>query len=264
MIDAHCHPHDRRVTAPAEVLARARVAGVRGFVLAGVDPAGWSDAERIACAYTDVWLTLGVHPQVVAEVGEGAAQGMADALEEALAARGPRVVALGELGLDALVAAAETLPAQEALFVRQLRLAIALDLPLNLHVLRAHEQALSVLEREGVPARGGLVHSFGASPELAARYLALGLHLSFSGSVGWHAGSKAARSAGACPAERLLVETDAPDQTPAAHRPGPNEPAFLVDVVADLARIRGEDARTVADYTAENARRLFHLETEAP
>ena len=250
---------------PAAVLARARAAGVRGFVLAGVDPAGWRDAEQLAFGYADVWWTLGVHPQVVAEAGEGAAHAMVDALEAALEARGPRVVALGELGLDALVAAPDTLGAQEALFARQLRIAIALDLPLNLHILRAHEQALGVLERQGVPARGGLVHSFGASPELAARYLALGLHLSFSGSVGWHPGSKAARSAEACPADRLLVETDAPDQTPAAHRPGPNEPAFLVDVVADVARIRGEDARGVADYTAENARRLFHLQsTETP
>ena len=259
MIDAHCHLHDRRVRDPAAALARARAAGVGGFVLAGVDPAGWHDAERIASAHADVWMTVGVHPQVVAEAGEAAAHALVDALERALEARGPRVVALGELGLDALVARADTLAAQEALFSRQLRLAITRDLPLNLHVLRAHERALAVLEREGVPARGGLVHSFGGSPELAARYLALGLCLSFSGSVGWHPGSRAARSAASCPADRLLVETDAPDQTPAAHRPGPNEPAFLTAVVADVARLRGEDAARVAERTAENTRRLFGL-----
>ncbi len=259
MIDAHCHPHDRRVSEPAAVLARARAAGVRGFVLAGVDPAGWRDAEAIACAHPDVWMTVGVHPQVVAEVGEAAAHALVDALEATLEVRGPRVVALGELGLDQAMADRATLEAQEALFLRQLRLAIARDLPLNLHVVRAHGRALGVLEREGVPARRGLVHSFGGSPEIAARYLALGLSLSFSGSVGWHPGNKAARSAQQCPMDRLLVETDAPDQTPSVHRPGPNEPAFLSAVVADVARIRGEDAAVVADYTAENARRLFHL-----
>jgi TatD DNase family protein len=129
-----------------------------------------------------------------------------------------------------------------------------------LHVLKEHPRALAILREEPLPS-GGVLHSCSASPELAREYVALGLHVSFSGSITWHgADNKAARAAREVPRDRLVVETDAPDQTPEPHRPGRNEPAFLVAIVETIAHLWGVDFADAARITDGNARRLFKLE----
>jgi TatD DNase family protein len=182
---------------------------------------------------------------------------MVDALELALSAPPAHLVAVGEIGLHA--PSGQPLEVQRSIFSRQLVLADRAALPVCLHVLGAHGPALELLEARGPLPRGGVVHSYSGPPELVPRYLALGLSLSFSGSVTWHPKNRAARSAAACPQDRLLVETDAPDQTPLPHRPGENEPAFLLAIVDTIATIRSENAAAVATYTHENANRLFGI-----
>jgi TatD DNase family protein len=182
--------------------------------------------------------------------------GQIDALARLVAAQPPH--ALGEIGLDALGDAhKQSLPRQEAAFRTQLALARERDLPLVLHILRAHDRALRILTRDGVPRRGGVVHSYSGARDLVPRYLALGLHLSFAGPVASPAALRVHEAARAVPGERLLCETDAPFQTPLPHRPADNEPAFLPAIASALATIRGEAADDVARYTEENARRLF-------
>jgi TatD DNase family protein len=264
VFDSHCHLHDARVSDPEGAIARARAAGVRGFLLAGVDPEGWLDEERVARGHGDVFLSLGVHPQRVAEVGAEAARAMVDALAIRLAsASAPRAVAVGEIGLDAVDERKASLELQERIFRAQLAIARALDLPVALHVLRAHGRALEVLARDGVPRRGGVVHSYSGAPDLAPRYLDLGLHLSFAGGVTRASSRRARESVVRVPAERLLVETDAPDQAPAPHEGGQNEPALLPLIVGAVAALRGETAAEVACYTDANARRLFGIEETA-
>jgi TatD DNase family protein len=129
-----------------------------------------------------------------------------------------------------------------------------------LHVLRAHPRALEILESEVLPPRPGVLHSCSASAELLTRYLALGFHVSFSGAVANPGARKLQAAARAVPLERLLVETDAPFQTPIGRRPARNEPAFLVEIVRALAQIRDEPAEQVAQATSRNARRLFDEE----
>lgn len=238
-------------------IARARAAGVRGFLLAGVDPAGWRVEDELAQAYPDMAVSYGVHPQVAAAAGAEEVAAMLAELARVLAGRA-RPAALGELGLDALTEELRAaLPRQEHAFRVQLGLARQHRLPLVLHVLRAHQRALSILEEEGAPASGGVVHSYSGGAELAPRYLGLGLHLSFAGPVTYERARRVAAAVRAVPRERLLIETDAPDQTPAPYRPGPNEPAFLPAIAAAVATIRGEPIDDVARYTEENARRLF-------
>jgi TatD DNase family protein len=128
----------------------------------------------------------------------------------------------------------------------------------SLHVLRAHGPALEILA--SAPPRAGVLHSCSASSEVTRRYLKLGLSISFAGSVTRARARKVRDALKVVPRERLLVETDAPDQTPDARRPAPNEPAFLVEIVAAIAQIRGEPADLVAAYTSANARRLFGIE----
>lgn len=257
MYDTHCHLHDERLRgdAPAAI-ARATAAGVRRMLLAGVDPAGWRVEDQLGAAHPELTLSYGIHPQIVALVDDAECDRMLVALDAALAARGPNVVALGEIGLDGVGERAATLARQERVFVEQLALARKHRLPVALHVLRQHPQAIAVYARHAPPA--GLLHSCSSSPELTRQWVELGLSISFSGSLTWHArDNKAARALAVVPQARLLVETDAPDQTPEPQRPGRNEPAFLVAIVAAVAQIWGVEFAEAARITDENARRLL-------
>jgi TatD DNase family protein len=258
--DSHCHLHDERLLPEAEaVVARARAAGVTRMLLAGVEPYGWAVEDRLCAAHPDLLrASYGIHPQLIAAVDDATCDGMLVALERALATRGPAVVALGEIGLDGMGerAAPAALARQERLFLAQLELARRHRLPVALHVLKQHPRALQLLEK-GAPWRG-VLHSCSASAELAREYVALGLDVSFSGSLTWHGGhNKAKKALLGLPRERVLVETDAPDQTPEAQRPGRNEPAFLVAIVAAVAQIWGVEIAEAARITDENARRLL-------
>jgi TatD DNase family protein len=260
VFDSHAHLQDARIADPAAVWARARAAGVKRALLAGVDAADWErqaalqHLEGISCS-------VGIHPQVVDALSPPERSNQLDALERVLAERRPSVVALGEIGMDGVGSRRATYGPQAELFEAQLRLAREYDLPVILHILRAHEEALKVLDRVGLPEAGGVVHSYSGSAELVPRYVEHGLVLSFSGSVTWHDSGRAARAVRACPLDRLLVETDSPDQTPKAHRPDPNEPAFLSDVVRVVAELRGSTAEEIAEVTARNACRTFRLES---
>jgi len=263
MFDSHCHLHDVRLVADAaEVWARACAVGVTGALLAGVDPPGWLDEARLCVAYRGLFASYGLHPQIVASLDDNGLDRMLAALDDALAEPplGVHAVAIGEIGLDGLDDRRASLGLQERAFRAQLQRARRAGLPLSLHILAAHPRAIEVLADEGVPPAGGVVHSYSGSAELARDYLALGLSLSFAGPVANPAAKKAHRAAEMVPRDRLLVETDAPDQTPGPHRPARNEPAFLVANIAALAQIRGESPAEVAAYTEANARRLFRLE----
>lgn len=262
MFDTHCHLGELDDVDAA--IARARQAGVGRMLLAGVSPRGWDADDALAARHAGLVVSYGLHPQLVHELDDAACDAALDALERKLAARDRRVVAVGEIGLDAVEARRGTLERQARVFRRQLAIARAHALPVALHVLRAHPQALAVLGDEGAP-HGGVLHSCSASPELTREYLALGLYVSFSGSITWHDGAnKAARAAAVVPRHGLVVETDAPDQTPEPHRPGRNEPAFLVAIVAAVAHIWGVDFAEAARVTDDNARRLFDPPAQDP
>ncbi len=258
MFDSHCHLHDARVRDPEAQIARARAAGVRGFLLAGVDPDGWRDEERLAAAHPEVAIALGVHPQIVAALDDARAEAMVAQLADRLAS-GPRPAAVGEIGLDGLGERKASLERQARAFRAQLALAREADLPVSLHILRAHGHALAILRGDGVPHAGGVVHSYSGDPALVRDYLALGLSLSFAGTVTKPNARRAREAVSLVPRERLLVETDAPDQTPDPHAPAPNEPAFLPAIVEAIAALRAEAPADVARYTDDNARRLFRL-----
>lgn len=259
MFDSHAHLQDARVADPVGVWSRARAVGVQRVLLAGVDAEDWARQAALA-SLPGVHRSVGIHPQVAAALDDDERAVQLSALREALERSSPSVVALGEIGMDGVGDRRDRFAAQAELFAGQLRLARRHDLPVLLHVLRAHEEALKILSDVGVPSAGGVVHSYSGSPELVPRYLAHGLHLSFSGSVTWHPDGRAARAVRACPLDRLLVETDAPDQTPLARRPAANEPSFLPDVVRAVAEIRGEPVDLVAHATYQNACRVLRIQ----
>ena len=257
MIDSHCHLDGPAFDADrGEVLVRAHAAGVTDVVVPAIGPDGWADLRALAAAHAGVHFGLGIHPQLVPELDARHDDRLLADLEAALERGG--AVAVGECGLDApAMDAGAPLDRQIVLLRGQLTLARRFRLPAILHVLRAHEAALRILREEPLPA-GGVLHSWSGSADQVAAFAALGLHFSFAGPVTYERARKPAAAARAVPADRLLVETDAPDQTPRPRR-GRNEPALLALVAAALAEAIGVTTAELDRRTTENARALFRL-----
>ncbi len=262
VIDAHCHLDSDRFPGGADkVVEQASAAGVNGIVMAGTTPEAWAVQSRLAARHRRVWPVYGVHPWWAARLDAGALAAAMDALAAACSGDGyVRPVAIGETGLDGSpLAPPESLGPQEASFRAHLALARRLDKPIVLHILRSHDRALRVLREVGVPDAGGMVHSYSGSAELARAYQALGLHISFCGSVARPQSRRLRAAAAATAAERLLIETDAPDQAPPPRTGELNRPAWLPVVAQAVADARADDVAAIAALTASNASRLFGL-----
>ena len=227
MLDAHVHLDFPEVAEGA--IERARAAGVKGFVVPGVEPTQWQRAADM-----ELPMCVGVHPQRDVEI-------TTDALVEA--ARRFGAVGIGECGLDRR--GPTTHDAQLASLRAHIAAAHELDLPLVLHVVQRHGAALDELDS----TTRGMVHAFVGSTEVAKRWLDLGYHLSVGPMV---SRSRKLREAVVhIPRDRLLLETDAPD--------GVAEPAELVDVLDAVAELRSESREEIEQATEANARRLFGL-----
>lgn len=262
LVDAHCHLDSDRLGAPPdEVLAGARAAGVGEIVMAGVEPSGWAAQVGLVRRFEGVFPVFGIHPQFVPELDLKSLEVMLGELEGAIGGNlGIRAVALGETGLDRLSAATRGgIALQEVALRAQLRMARRADLPVVLHLLRSDELALRVLREEGLPGRGGVVHSFSGSKEFALALVKLGLHVSFCGTVAYPQSRRLREAVAAVPGERLLIETDSPDQSPPPWRGTPNRPQHLPIIARAVAEIRGETPDELARVTRANARRLFGL-----
>jgi len=257
LIDTHCHLDKAAFEGDRDsVLERARGAGVSTFVVPATGPAGWRPLLAFASARPGVHVGLGIHPQLLPEIDPGDDDRHLSDLEGLLASGG--AVGVGECGLDGPTAeAGATMDRQREVLRGQLRIARRLGLPVMLHALRAHDALLGLLEDEGLPA-GGVLHSFSGSAAHVARYLPFGLHFSFAGPVTYPSARKPLAAARAVPRDRLLLETDAPDQTPWPRR-GRNEPAYLPLVAEALAGALGCGSAEVDALTSANARRLFRL-----
>lgn len=264
MIDTHCHLDKAAFeTDRGEVLARARAAGVTDVVVPAIGPEGWDALAALAAASPGVHFGLGVHPQLLPELdaaGDGAREA---ALEAALARGGVRLVGVGECGLDGGSAepGAGPHPApmsrQVEVLRGQLRLARRRGLPVMLHCLKAHDPMLALLAEEPLPA-GGVLHSYSGSADQVKAYLRFGLHFGLAGPITYEKARKPVLAARAIPRDRLLLETDAPDQTPRPHH-GRNEPALLAAVAAGVAGALGLTLEELDALTSANARALFRL-----
>lgn len=236
------------------VLTRARAAGVAGVIAVGSGRGLESRAAAAALAqrHADVWATAGIHPHD-ADLADDSAL---DALRK-LAVQ-PRVVAIGEIGLDYHYDHAPR-PRQREAFVAQLRLAHELGLPVVIHTREADEDTLAILRAEGVP-RGGVLHCFSGDERLAGAALALGLHISFSGILTFPKADRLrAVARDVVPLDRTLLETDSPYLAPVPLRGRRCEPAYVVHTARKLAELHGTTLEATARITTANVRRLFRL-----
>ena len=248
--DSHAHLEMAAFDADREaVFSRAAAAGVTHFVVPAYSLEALVRAVALAEARDRVWASVGIHPH-------GAGRCTPEAVEalEALA-RHPRVVAIGETGLDFYRNRASR-QAQEAALCAQVALARRLGLPLIIHCRDAYPECLAILREEGAAEVGGVLHCFTAD---AATACALNFSCSIAGPNTYPGANGLRAAVRAIPADRLLVETDAPYLSPAPHRRSRNEPAHLQLTVAAVAAARGVPVEEIAALTAANARRLFRL-----
>lgn len=234
LIDSHCHIDVTEFAPDREaVIARARAAGVAALVVPGVRLADLDHLLATCRAHPGVLFpALGLHPVYLDDHAPDAV----DRLREL--ARRERPVAIGEIGLDFFVEGLD--PArQQALFEAQLRLAQELDLPVILHVRRAHDAVLATLRRVRLP-RGGICHAFSGSPDQAVHYQRLGFLLGFGGAATHERATRLRATLRGLPLEAIALETDAPDMAPAfLERGARNSPEYLPRIARLLAELRG-------------------------
>lgn len=253
-IDTHCHLDQEEFDADRrEVVARARAAGVEAIISIGVTAASSESTWALAQEHEGVFASVGIHPNYCA----AAEPGDWGRIEEL--AGGPKVVALGETGLDFY---RDYAPAalQEDYFDRHLRLSQRTGLPFVVHT-RASEDHVVAMLREAArrgPLRG-VMHSFTGTADMAAECVALGLFVSFAGMLTFKKSEALRDVARSIPADRLLVETDSPYLSPDPLRGKRNEPGHVVHTAACLAAVRGMPTEELAALTTANARRLFGL-----
>jgi TatD DNase family protein len=255
IIDSHCHlDFDNFAPDLPAVLERARQAGLVAMICigSGSDLATAERAARLAAREPDIFAAVGIHPHDAAKI-EDDWWPLLDKL-----ARSPRVVGVGETGLDYFYDQSPR-DKQAEVFRRFLALSRAVRRPFICHVRDAHADALAILRSESLGAPGGVVHCISGNLDHARGYLDLGLDLSFSGILTFKNADEIRRVAAYAPLQSILVETDAPYLAPMPHRGKRNEPSFVVNTLQALASVRGIPFSRAAEATTENTRRRFAL-----
>jgi TatD DNase family protein len=252
LIDSHCHLNYAGLAErQEEVLANARKRGIAGFLNISTRQSEWDEVVGAAERNDDVWASIGVHPhEADAHPDLGAA-----ALAEASAH--PRVIAIGECGLDYYYDKSDR-SAQRERFQAHIEAARAIGLPLVVHTREAEADTAEILSREvGKGGIAGVLHCFTGSADLARTALGLGFYISISGIVTFKNAKDLQEVAKAIPQDRLLVETDSPFLAPVPHRGQTCEPAFVADTAAFLSDLRDEPLDELAEATTANFFKLF-------
>ena len=266
-IDTHCH-----LDAPEfdidrdDVIARAHLAGVACQVVPAIMPATFASAKAAARDCGGAYA-LGTHPLFVHKAGPAAVTSLRQALRDAR--DDPRLVAVGEIGLDYFIESMQdevSKALQESVFVGQLEVAVEAGLPVLMHVRRSADGLLKHLRRfkaEGRPVPGGIAHAFNGSLQQAAAFIDLGFKLGFGGTITFDRALQIRRLAATVPAESIVLETDAPDIPPhwlyvtaeqrATKAQGRNEPAQLPAIARTLAELRGWSIEQTRELTVANA-----------
>ncbi|MBM3892395.1 MAG: TatD family deoxyribonuclease, partial [Verrucomicrobia bacterium] len=252
LVDTHAHlTHERFRDDLDAVVRRAAEAGVAAMIVPSSDLNDCAAVLALAERFPQVYVAVGVHPNEA----EVAPADVTEALAEL--ARHPRVVAIGEAGMDHYWEPAKSNPAsrerQRRTFTQQLELAARLDKPIIIHQRNCAADVLEVVAAYRGRVRG-VFHCFGESPEIAGRVLELGFHISFTGTLTFKRNAALRELAATLPADRVMVETDCPYMSPEPRRDARRcEPAFVVHTAEELAAARGVSPEEVARQTTENA-----------
>ena len=252
IFDTHAHYDADRFDSDRDTVLSALPGDGVGLV---VDPGCDLPSSRAAVAlaekYSQVYAAVGIHPE---NCGDFVPEHM-DALRQL--AQQPKVVAIGEIGLDYYWAENPPREFQQQVFRAQLALALALDLPVIVHDREAHGDSLAIIQE--FPTVTGVFHCFSGSPEMAAELLKRGWYLGFDGPVTYKNARRAPEVAAVTPLDRMLIETDSPYMTPVPYRGKRNDSGYVHLVAEKLAEWKGIAPEEMARLTTENGKRLFRI-----
>lgn len=255
-IDAHGHLADPRWEGQdAAVIEEARAKGIHFFMQGGVSPEDWSRQRSLKARFPlHIGLCFGLHPYWVIDHELEECEEALDLLAREL----PDALALGELGLDFRPhIMKDTRDKQMTVFEQQLELAQMSSKPVVLHLVQAHEESLRIMDLWGLPKQKGMVHSFNGSWGKAEDFLRRGLYLSVGGPVCRPDNERLKQAVREIPLEKLLIESDSPDQAPPAYKGGLNPPESIWEVARTIGELKSLDPLEILDITTENFKRLF-------
>ncbi|TKB45892.1 TatD family hydrolase [Thalassotalea mangrovi] len=252
-IDSHCHLDRLKLGEFSNdlnlVIEQANSARVSRMLCVSVTLDAFPNMAEVTSAYEHVDISCGTHP--LNQDDE------VDQSRLAALAADPRVVAIGETGLDYFYAP-ETKEIQLDSFRKHIRVARELNKPLIIHTRDAQQDTLAIMREEGADQVGGVLHCFTESWEMAEQAMEMGFYISFSGIVTFKNAAELRAVAAKVPDDRFLIETDAPYLAPVPHRGKQNQPAYVVHVAELLAEVRGQSVEEIARLSSENYWRLFH------
>lgn len=237
-----------------ETMARSRELGVTEMAVVGFDTPTIEKSLELSQTYPEIYSIIGWHPTEAGSYSKAIEDKLQSQLTE------PKVVALGEIGLD-YYWMNDPKEVQAKVFRRQIAIAREHNLPISVHTRDAIEDTYQILKEENIQNVGGIMHSFSGDVEWMKRFLDLGMHISLSGVVTFKKATEVHEVAQAVPLERLLIETDAPYLAPMPYRGKRNEPGYTRYVAEKVAELREMTLEDVAKITRQNAFELFRIES---
>jgi TatD DNase family protein len=269
--DSHCHLDFAAFDVDrAAVWKACNAQGIRRLMIPGVSPSQWQNAARLCGQYDGFFYSVGIHPHWIEQqpwFDSAAGVGLPDTLQDELLGSiqnefalvenppGSRCLAIGECGLDNLIAVPSRV--QEQLLMIHIELANRLRKPLIVHCVRAHNELIALLKRHQ-PGFGGVIHAFSGSYEMARQYVDLGFYLGVGGTITYARAQKTRATIANIPLSFLVLETDAPDMQVSGQQGLRNSPLSLVAIAQTLAELRGLPIEAIAHATWENTCRLFN------
>jgi TatD DNase family protein len=252
IIDTHCHLDFEIFDADREqILQDARDVGLIGIVVPGTHQQGWENLLSVCATHDALYPAIGLHPMFLKQHKESDLGLLEQTIEQT------RPIAIGEIGLDARDSELD-MDKQLFYFKQQLCVAQEKELPVILHILKAHDQALKILGNN--PVCGGTVHAFNGSLQQAEQYIGLGFKLGFGGMLTYERSSKLRKLAAELPLESIVLKTDAPDMTVSQYQYERNSPVYLPYCLQALSEVRNEAPEVIAAQTTENAKSILKID----
>lgn len=250
LVDVHCHLESDVFSDRLDsIVSAAKKAGIVKLITSSITPGEWALSESIAGRYDEVEFALGIHPWYGRERDE-------ERIAELASAPGRGAVAIGEIGLDKKTLAVP-MEIQKRLFERQLAMAREINLPVIVHCRGAFDELHVYLKKTGLPARGGVIHSFSGSVEIAVEFMKYGFSFSFGGALTYRNSRKKEAVLKAVYPDHFMLETDSPDIPPVEAKEFPNVPANILYNLKAASEILGVSEERIATDTSANAARMF-------
>lgn len=253
MIDSHCHFDDPLFDGDREeVFRRATLAGVKSIISPAVTAGTWTRLKTVAKPFPGIFPCYGLHPMFIGEHLERDVDELVHWIER------EKPVAVGEIGLD-FYQDKTSADKQRWFFCQQLDIAAQTNLPVIIHARKAVEEVIQTVRQYDI--QSGVLHSYSGSAEQASQLQDRDFYFGFGGPITWPNSKKLHRVVETIPLEKILLETDAPDQPSQSHRGERNEPAYLQEIATAVSKIKNIDIQKVIDTTSTNASRLFNIYT---